>query len=266
MNLDWTNSSGCDGRNGDDDPSLAVMRETTLASFVSQGKSPFLSPALTITNGPGTDTLAISRTPARVPSQWEPGFSPAVPHPQRRRKEGLRPRRVLVAGSKWHDEAMLDEGITTRYGVLPLMPSRQNPCGKPATRLRLLLSAVHSVSEPESSPNFPPPPPPPARFPSAPSRYTWAPSRSGRHRRTTMRNRRTRFAGEEPTCTACCLHWFPNQDISLGRTSHASFETPMTGAPSSWWDEVAWNIRWQALSLSSALQTLVVVDTMRPWK
>lgn len=63
----------------------------------------------------------------------------------------------MVAGSKWHDEAMLDEGITTRYGVLPLMPSRQNPCGKPATRLRLLLSAAHSVSEPESSPNSPPP-------------------------------------------------------------------------------------------------------------
>lgn len=62
----------------------------------------------------------------------------------------------MVAGSKWHDEAMLDEGITTRYGVLPLMPSRQNPCGKPATRLRVLFSAAHSVSD--QNPHRIPPP------------------------------------------------------------------------------------------------------------
>lgn len=38
-----------------------------------------------------------------------------------------------AGSSEWHGEAMLDKGIRTRYGGLPLMLSRQNPCGEPAT-------------------------------------------------------------------------------------------------------------------------------------
>lgn len=38
-----------------------------------------------------------------------------------------------AGSSEWHGEAMLDKGIRTRHGGSPLMLSRQNPCGKPAT-------------------------------------------------------------------------------------------------------------------------------------
>lgn len=171
----------------------------------------------------------------------------------------MRPRHAMDAGSsEWHGEAMLDKGIRTRYGGLPLMLSRQNPCGEPATS-PLLPAFCRAFGLRTRILTESPPPPAPPPVPAVPSRHIWAPSRSGRHARATMRYWRTRFAGQGPICTAY-------QETRLGRRSHGRFETPMTGAPPSWWDEVAWNARWQALSLRSAAHILVVVNMMRPWK